>query len=127
MLQETPDDRDDADILRDPRNAGTQTADATYQKFDLHPLLRCDVEGADDIPIDKRVHLDDDMPRAFRRVTLDLPLDQRMDAGAKVQRRHAQLAPFDVGAVACQIVEEIDSIEAEIGIGGHDSDIGIDA
>ena len=73
MLQETPDDRFDPDILRQPGHAGPQATNAANHEIDLHAGLARRIKRIDDHRVDQRVAFAPDRGRAagLRRV-LDL-------------------------------------------------------
>ena len=60
VLEEAADDRDDADVLRDPRHPRAQAADAAHVEVDPDPGLRGLVERLDAAGVDQRVHLQRD-------------------------------------------------------------------
>ena len=57
VLEEAPDDRLDADVLRQARNARPQAADAAHDEIDLDAGLARVIERIDDLGIDQRVAL----------------------------------------------------------------------
>ena len=63
VLEEAPDDRDDADVLADALDARPQAADAADVEVDRHAGLRRAVQRADAAPVDERVHLHRDPRR----------------------------------------------------------------
>ena len=60
VLEEAPDDRDDADVLAHAGDAGAQAGDAADDQVDGHPRLRRAVDRRDDRPVDDGVHLHHD-------------------------------------------------------------------
>ena len=57
VLEQPPDDRDDADVLRDPGQPGRRQQIPRTFRSTLHARLRGRVERADAAPVDERVHL----------------------------------------------------------------------
>ena len=67
VLQETAENRTDADVVAQPGNLGLERADATFDDIDLHAGLACAVQSVDGLLVHHRI---------------DLDLDPRLLAGA---------------------------------------------
>ena len=120
VLEEPADDRSHPDGLRQPRDAGAETADATRDEVDRHAALRRRIQRLDHARVDERVHLHRDATtRALRRFTLDA-VDHRL---ANVRRRDEQLAVEDLVAVAGEVVEQVGEVGAEVGVGGEQAEV----
>ena len=74
MLQETAHDPEDADVLREPRDAGPEAAEAPHVQLDRHPRLARLVELADDLEVLELIHLRSD---AAGPAGLGVDLEQR--------------------------------------------------
>src|SRR6185312_9452238 len=75
VLEEAPDDRDDADVLGYARDARPQAADAADVEVDRHAGLRGGVQRADAAAVDQRVHLQGDAGVLALLLGLDRALD----------------------------------------------------
>src|ERR1041384_7207499 len=84
VLEEAPDDRDDADVLAQPLDPGLERADAAHVELDRHARLRSLVERADALLVDERVHLHADARVLAALVRADRALDLVEDPLAQV-------------------------------------------
>jgi hypothetical protein len=75
MFEKPADDALDPDIVRQPRNAGPETADAANDEIDLDAGIAGNIKGVDDARIDEGVELGPDLRRATRLGVGDLLLD----------------------------------------------------
>ena len=92
VLEKPPDDRSDADVLTDPRNAGAQTTNSAHQKIDLHARYRSSVQRPDDCFVDEGVELCRDVAApTVALVSFDLPFYAPKDRFLQVHRRHQEL------------------------------------
>ena len=61
MFEKPSDDRTYADMFREARDAGSQGAGTSDDQVDFHPGLRGLVEGPNDLRLQERIHLRDDV------------------------------------------------------------------
>ena len=99
-----------------PGSAGPQRADAAHVQADPHAGLRRRVERADDLLVDERVHLGDDLGRLARLGAAPLAVDQLHEPPAQAGRRHHQLLQPRRIRVAGQGVEERATRPRRIGL-----------
>ncbi len=128
VLEQPPDDRDDADVLRDAGHAWAQAADAAHVEVDLHAGLRGAVERADAAAVDERVHLHRD-PR--RRVGASAPRSCARSRSMIPSRswfgRHQHLAVVQRAPVAGQVVEHVGDVGADLLVGREQAEVGVQA
>ena len=126
VFEKPPDDRLDRDVVRKPRHAGSQAADAAHHQADLDPGRAGVVEPLDQLRIGQRVELGPDRRGlAFARAG-DLAIDAFVQPGAHRQRRdrqHFGRGRFDI---AGDEIEQPAGVAAGLGIGGEEAQVGID-
>src|SRR2546429_2827673 len=122
VLEEAPDQRGHADALADSRYAGSQAADAAYDKIDPYAGTGGAIERGDDATIDERVHLKDQEPALALRY---FALDQAHEPPPHVHRRHQQPAVFVLVRVSREVVEELGDVGAQLGPRRHDAEVGV--
>ena len=81
VLQEPPDDRLDADILRQPGHARPQAADAADHRHDLHAGAGRLIQRVDQFHVGQAVHLQPDGRRLALAGEGDFLVDQRQQLG----------------------------------------------
>ena len=120
MLQETSDDRFDADIFGQPRHARPQTADAAHDQVNCDARGRSVVKRIDDSRINQRIHLHPDRRRPTGLCVRDLLRDVVEDALAEVDRRNRHAFKFGRLSVAGDVIEDARNIAADDRIGGKE-------
>src|ERR1051326_6353743 len=76
VLEETADYADDFDVVTYTGNTGPQAADATHEQLDLNAGLRCTIKLFDELRVDQRIGLEDQVSFAAALLVLDFALDQ---------------------------------------------------
>ena len=75
MFEETPNDRADANIFGEPRNAGPQATESANDQIDGDSRLRCVDQRIDDVGVFELVHFGDDARRLAGFLMFDFALD----------------------------------------------------
>src|SRR5918997_5574070 len=113
VLQEASHQRDHADVLADPFEAGFEAANPSDHQLYLHPGLRRQVELFDDLRVRKRVHLAGDAGRLPLLGPLRLLAHQLDELLAHGQGGDEQFLVLLLLGVAGQVVKEIRAILAQ--------------
>ena len=127
MLEEAADDALDPDVLRQPRHARPQAADAAHHQVDPHARDRRLVELADHPVVDERVHLGPDLAFAAGPGVGDLLVDQPDQRLADAVGRQRQLLQPGRPGVAGHEVERLGGVAPERRVAGEEGDVGVDA
>ena len=114
-------------FVADARHAGPQRADAAHVQPDPDAGLRRRVERLDDLLVDERVHLGDDLRRLARLGAAPLALDQPQEPPPQAGRRHHQLLQARRIGVAGQRVEERGRVLGDRLRRRHQAEVGVDA
>ena len=109
-----------------PGMPGPQAADAADDQVDRHAGLRRAIERADHLIVGDRVHLDDDARRPRAAGVLGLAVDQLGEPVAQLHRRDEQRLELALIRVAGQIVEDVRDVRHDVGIGGEQTQVGVD-
>ena len=125
MLEEAVHHAHHADVLRNARNAGPQTADAAHEQIDLHSGRARGIEAADHGGIDQRIHLGDDARGLARAGTLRLALDEGQDPLLKAEGRHREPLPLRRLGVTRQEIEERRGVIGEVFPRREDRHVGV--
>src|SRR6202021_3359314 len=91
MLQESADERLDANIVGKSWNARPQATNSTYHDVDLHAFPTGRIESIDDLRIDERVALDPDLRRPARSPIVDFISDTAQKCLLECDRRNRHL------------------------------------
>ncbi len=75
MLQEPADDADDGQVIGNPGDPRPDAAAVPDDQLDANARSRGSIEGARDIRVFQRVHLEADQPGVVFGVHRDLPID----------------------------------------------------
>ena len=127
MLEETPDDADDANAVGEALDLRPQAADAAHDEVDFHAGLRREIQRVDDLRVHERVHLRDDARGPPRRRVLGLPLDELQEPLPHAVRRDDQLAIHPLAREPRQHVEQVADVRAHGLAAGEQADVGVDA
>ena len=122
VLEVAADDRAHADVLRDLRNAGAKTADASDEQVDRGSGARGEVQRVDHLGVHERVHLQNDLAV----LGLGLRPDHLQEPGAEHGRSDEQPAIVVLPAVARQGVEQIRHVGRDLGLGRQQADVLVD-
>ncbi len=125
VLQEAAHDGAHADVLRQARHPGAQGAHAAHDQVDLHARLAGLVELGDDLLFEQRIHLGHDARPLARLGGARLGADQRHHALVQGERRLHQRLQCPTRAQAGQLGEHLVHVLAQLGIGGQQSEIGV--
>ena len=113
VLEEPPDDRFDADVLRHARHAGPQAANAAHHQIDFHALVGGAIERVDDLGMHQRVELGPDGAVAAGLGVGDLVFDQLQQRLLHVdQRRHGDLFQLRRARIAGDEIEQAAGVAA---------------
>src|SRR5262249_33917273 len=107
VLQEAPDDADDADVLRESGYAGAEDTHLTHDQVDLHAFARRPVEAVDDLGVGEPVDLEDEVPRLAPGDGGGLAVDQLHQALPPAAGGEHDAAVALLAGVAGQPVEEV--------------------
>src|SRR5207247_8853181 len=89
--EEAADDADDANVFAQVWNFRAQTTDAAHDQIDFHPGAGSFVEFLDNLLIDERVELYDNVPGLSGHRVIAFALDHADDPFAYVERGDEQL------------------------------------
>jgi hypothetical protein len=127
MLQETANDGAHPDPFGQFLHPGPQRADAPYQQVDVDPRPAGAVERNGDLLVHNRVDLDVDPSRAAGPDVFHLALDPFDDARAHAVRGDQQAPVRGLAAVPGQYVEQVGEVRADVGVGGEQAEVLVDA
>ena len=113
--------------LREPRDSGTQGADAAHQHVDVDPRLRGPVERVDDLLIDDGVDLHPDVGRLARGGPRDLLLDLVDQARANGTGRDQQTLELAPRGPPGELVEEPGEIFPDVRVAGEQAVVLVEA
>src|ERR1700721_4902973 len=91
MLQESADERLDANIVGKSRDAWPQATNSTYHDVDLHAFPTGGIESVDDLRIDECVALDPDLRRPPQSPIVDFISDTAQKCLLECDRRNRHL------------------------------------
>ena len=114
VLEVAVDQRAHLDGLGDLGDPRPQAADAADEQRDLHARLRRAVERLDDVLVDERVHLGDDLRGPPLPRVLGFARDEPEHRLVQPERRDDERVPLRRRAVAGQQVEERRGVFAEV-------------
>src|SRR5437763_2826386 len=123
VFEEATDDASDAYVLRLPLDAGAQHADAAHYQINLYARARSLVERGDDLGVGYAVDLDDDARREARARVLGLAADERERLLAQVRGRDDELSVVLLAREACQEVEEVCGVRANVFVRGEEAEV----
>ena len=126
MLEETANDRADANIFGESGNAGAQAAESANDQIDGNSRLRCVDQRIDDVGVFELVHFGDDARRLAGFLMFDLALDQFEQPRAHGRRRNQQRGAAGSVGMAGEIVEEVDGVFGEARVAGQQAEVGVE-
>src|SRR6266849_5462636 len=126
MLQETPYKASDADVLTHAGNTRAQAAYTSHDQVDTHPCLRCSIEHAYHLRVDKRIHLEDETAMPVLLLYANLTFDTLHDRLPQAHRGYQQLAIGTLARVAGERVEKIGGIRADLRAAGEQAEVLVD-
>ena len=127
VLEEASDDADHPDVFRKPRHPGADPAGVPDDEVDLDAREAGPVEGAGDVGVLQRVHLELDVPLPPPALQLDLPVDLGEQGLLQLLRRGQELAVTPVRRVAGgEEIEQLGRVVADVLVAGHQPEIGVD-
>ena len=127
MLQKAVDDAAHADVRRQPRHPRAQAANAAHQEVDLHPGLGGGVQRLNHLGVDEGVHLGADEGLALGGLVRRLAGDEGKDFLSEARRGHHDVVPLGRQGIAGDDVEKAADVAPEVGAGGEEADVGVDA
>ena len=125
MLEETPDDRANRDVLRHPGHAGAQRAHSAHDQLDLHPGTRSAVEGLDRPLVDQRIHLGDHPGRAAGARVLGLAGELRQHHLVHAERRLGEAVELRRLGEARELQEQLVHVVADVVRAGEQAVVGV--
>ena len=125
VLQKAPDDRDDADVLRDAGDPWAQAADAAHVQVHAHAGARGAIERTDAVAVDERVHLHRDPPGRGGRVGGDRRVDLGDQPLAQMCWGNQNLAIAQRAPVAGEVVEHVGHIRANVLVDREQAEVGV--
>ena len=127
VLEEASHDARDRDAVGHAGDARPQTADAAHEQVHPHARAGGAHEGQDDLGIDERVHLEDEVAGAPGALVLLFPRDEREQALAKVDGGDEQLAKVALARVPGEVVEEARRVVPDVRVAGEEAEVGVEA
>jgi len=127
VLEEPAEHAAHADVVGQPGHSRTQGADAAHPHVDRDAGLGRAVEGIDGRLVDDRVALERDAGREPGAVVLDLAVDALDESRAHRVRRDEEAAVLRLHRVARQHVEQTRDVLADLGVGGEEADVLVQA
>ena len=109
-----------------PTHTGPESAHAAHNQVDLNPGLRGTIQGGDDVLIQQRVHLGNDVRRAPVAGVFRLAGDERKASLGEIQRRHHQGIVIGVLSVCGQKTKNIVNRGGDLRVGSEETHISVD-
>ena len=127
VLEEPADDALDADVLGQTGDARPQAADAADHAHHGDASIGRLIEMVDQLVVDEAVHFEPDRAGFAGLGEGDFRVDQLDEALADGQRAEGELVHLLGLGVAGHVVEQAGAVAAEVGVGGEEAEVGVDA
>ncbi len=127
VLEEAPDDRAHADVLRELRHARAQRAHAAHHEVDLHARLRGLVERLDHLRLEEGVHLRGDARRPAGLGGARAGIDGLQDARVQREGRAPHVAQLGRLAEPGELLEDLVHVGADRLAAGEEVEVGVEA
>ena len=127
VLEEASDDAAHFDVFAHAGQSGAEGADAADKEFDFHAGAGCAVEGLDDFLLHEGIEFGEDAGRFAGTGVFDLAVDEGKNFAVQMPRGDEKFFRRREAGDAGDGVEEVGHILGDVGAGGEEAEVGVEA